>query len=209
MSTIVVNEAKLVLPTLQMPSFIQIEQDKQDKKAAEALVVKTDKKEDGFKGLIPKAFLMEANTTDEEQKMTSSSSIFGKYLANVAMKAALESALAKAVSSATCWGQLNAIFGSGNSPWNNSSDAAVASTAQALTNYDNSKTENSDTDNDQNINSQHQQNFFSMTQLGSIISNQAQVNKTVSDNLGKMASDMQGDGETLSSVIGNLAIHAV
>jgi hypothetical protein len=191
-----------------LPSFIQMEQKAQDKTAAEALnngVSKKDK--DGFASLIPKAFLMEANEADAETKMTSSSSEFGKYLADIAAKASLEQALAKAISTASCFDQLKSMFGKG-SAWDSSDDSAVSSAANSVKNGVNAPITNPD--NTQSYaDSQHQQMYFSLSQQGADLNSAAQVKLTIKTHLDKMASEMQGDSGSISSLIANLSIHPV
>jgi hypothetical protein len=195
-------------PSQGLPSFIQMAQKEQDQKAAEALNKGVSKKDkEGFASLIPKAFLLEANEADAETKMTSSSSEFGKYLADIAIKASLEQGLAKAISTATCFDQLKSMFGSGTT-WDSCDDSAVSSAANGLKNGVNAPLTNPD--NSQSYaDSQHQQMYFSMSQQGAELNSAAQIKVTIKNNLDKMASEMQGDSGSISSLIANLSIHPV
>lgn len=194
-----------------LPSFIQMEQKKDDDKAAEAFSKGVSAKDkDGFASLIPKAYLMEANEADAETKMTSSTSEFGKYLADIAMKAGIEQGLAKAISSASNFNQLKAIFGNGSS-WESSSDSDVSSAASSVKNGINQKIQE-DADNPSNgsyVDSQRQSIYFGVSQQATVLNNQAQVKLTIKNNLDKMASSMQGDSDSISSLVGNLAMHPV
>lgn len=204
------TQMNLVVPT-GLPSFIQMEQHKQDVKAAEALGTGVSKKDkDAFGSLIPKAFLMEANTLFDADKMTSTNSEFGKYLADVAMKAGLEQALAKAISSAGSYGQLKSIFGSGSS-WENSSDSEVSGAASAVTNWI-AQQEASHPEingNDASVRSQEQSMYFGASQQATILNDQAQGKLAIKNNLDKMVSDMQADSGTIGSMVSNLYSHVV
>lgn len=195
-------------PSTGLPSFIQMEQKEQDKKAAEALNKGVSKKDkDGFASLIPKAFLAEANQAYAETQMTSSTSEFGKYLADIGMKAALEQGLSKAISTATCFDQLKSMFGNG-STWDASDDSAVSSAAHGITNQVNAPLKNPD-NNQSYADSQHQEMYCSMSQQATDLNSASQIKLTIKNNLDKMASEMQGDSGSISSMISNLSMHPV
>ncbi len=203
-----VTPATLVVPASLnpqgMPSFIQMEQHEEDKKAAEAFVKGVSKKDkDGFAGLIPKAFLAEANEADASAKLTSTSSEMGKYLATLGAKVALEEGFAKAISSATSYGAMQAAFASG---WG-SSNNEISSAANAVEGSLNQKDGVSYSDNSNwasDLAAEHQNFFQSAGNTGTFIGAIAQANRTIKNALDKMVSQMQGEAGTVSSIVSSL-----
>lgn len=188
-----------------LPSFIEMEQKKQDAESAKAFSKVTLHAKDGFASLIPKAFLAEANEADESAKLTSTNSEMGKYLASMGVKIALEEGLAKAISSASSFGALQASFASGwvgaSLPEDNEIASAVADVQGTLS----QATDTQGDSNDQNeIQSEHQNFFQGASMTGNFMNAVAQANRAIKNSLDKMVSQMQGDAGTVSSLVASL-----
>jgi len=223
-----VTPTTLVVPakldSTGMPSFIQMEQHEEDKRAAEAFVKGVSKKDkDGFAGLIPKAFLAEANEADAAAKLTSTSSEMGKYLATLGAKVALEDGLAKAINAVASYAQLLAGFGgkeyynyigfkagSGYDTNNSIGDNEIFSSVAAIQGIVSQAPLGVDADSPswyaETLN--QEQNFYSSASFqGNYMAGLSQANRTVKNALDKMVSQMQGEAGTVSSIISSLYSH--
>jgi hypothetical protein len=206
-----------------MPSFIQMEQHEEDKRAAEAFVKVVSKKDkDGFAGLIPKAFLAEANEADAAAKLTSTSSEMGKYLATLGIKIALEDGLAKAINATTSFAQLLAGFGgkehdnytgakagSGYDTKNSIGDNEIFTSVAAIQGIVSQSTSGVDMNNGgfNQVCSQYQNFYSSASFQGNYMAGLSQANRTVKNALDKMVSQMQGEAGTVSSIVSSLYSH--